>query len=115
MQTYLLVCDLKDEPEAIQAYVDCHKSVSPEIIESIRAAGILQMSIYRWRNRLSMILVGDENFSFEKKAKLDSVNPKVQEWEAFLGQYQTNLPGTPPNWRWAITERIFEFDAKAVV
>lgn len=115
MQTFLLICDLKDEPEAIEAYVECHKSVSPAILESIRVAGIMEMSIYRWRNRLCMILVGDENFSFEKKAELDSTNPKVQEWEAFLSQYQTNLPGTPANWRWAVTERIFEFDANSGV
>lgn len=112
MQTFVLICDLKDEPEAIQAYVECHKSVSTEIIESIRVAGIVQMSIHRWRNRLTMILVGDEDFSFEKKAVLDSNNPKVQEWEAFLSQYQTNLPGTPPNWRWAMTERIFKYNAE---
>lgn len=59
-----------------------------------------------------MILVGDENFTFERKAALDHANPKVQEWETFLGQYQTNLPGTPPNWRWAITEKIFDFAAE---
>lgn len=35
MQTFLLICDLKDEQEAIQAYVECHKAVAPEIIESI--------------------------------------------------------------------------------
>lgn len=109
MKTFLLICELKNGPEAIQAYIDCHKAVAPEILESIRVAGVLQMSIYRWRNRLSMILVGDDNFSFERKAALDNANPKVQEWEAFLGQYQTNLPGTPANWRWALTEKIFEF------
>ncbi|MBB6325336.1 L-rhamnose mutarotase [Algoriphagus iocasae] len=108
-QTFVLICDLKNEEETIQAYVECHKAVVPEIIESIRVAGVLQMSIYRWQNRLTMILVGDEEFSFEKKAKLDESNPKVQEWETFLGQYQTNLPGTPPNWRWALTEKIFDF------
>src|SRR5690606_33008525 len=98
-QTFVLICDLKDDEEAIQAYVECHKAVAPEIIDSIRVAGILQMSIYRWRHRLSMILVGDENFNFEKKATLDNANEKVQEWETFLSQYQTNLPGTPDNWR----------------
>ncbi len=111
MNTYVLICDLKDELEAIQAYEECHKAVAPEILESIRVAGVLEMSIYRWRNRLSMILLGDDNFSFERKAALDNANPKVQEWEAFLGQFQTNLPGTPPNWRWALTEKIFEFKA----
>ena len=109
MQTFLLVCDLKNEPEAIQAYVQCHRHVDPVILDSIRDAGILEMSIYRWSNRLSMVLHTSDDFSFEKKAKLDLANPKVQEWEAFLGQYQTNLPGTPPNWRWALTEKIFSF------
>jgi L-rhamnose mutarotase len=56
-----------------------------------------------------MILVAEDDFSFEKKAAMDLSNPKVQEWETFLGQYQTNLPGTPPNWRWALCEKIFEF------
>ncbi|AMQ57369.1 L-rhamnose mutarotase [Algoriphagus sanaruensis] len=109
MQAFLLICDLKDEPEAIQAYVECHKTVAPEILESIRVAGVIRMSIYRWRNRLSMILEAEDDFSFEKKAKLDNANPKVQEWEAFLGQFKTNLPGTPANWRWALCEKIFEF------
>ncbi|MCS5490011.1 L-rhamnose mutarotase [Algoriphagus limi] len=111
MQTFVLICDLKDEPEAIEAYVACHQAVSPEILESIQVAGILEMSIYRWQNRLTMVMKTDDGFTFEKKARLDNANPKVQEWEAFVGQYQTNLPGTPPNWRWALMERIFEFKA----
>jgi L-rhamnose mutarotase len=110
-QTFVLICDLKDEEEAILAYEKCHESIHPAILESIRVAGILQMSIYRWRNRLSMILVGDEDFSFEKKAGMDNANAKVQEWEAFLGQFQTNLPGTPPNWRWQVMKPVFEFIA----
>ncbi|RAI83660.1 L-rhamnose mutarotase [Algoriphagus yeomjeoni] len=110
-QTFILICDLRDDEEAIQAYVECHKAVAPEILESIRVAGIVQMSIYRWQNRLTMILVGDEDFTFEKKAALDNANEKVQEWESFLGQYQTNLPGTPDNWRWQLMEKIFDFKA----
>lgn len=110
-QTFVLICDLKDDEEAIQAYVECHEAVDPAIIQSLHDSGILQMSIYRWQNRLTMILVGDEHFSFSKKAKLDNANKKVQEWEAFLGQYQTNLPGTPDNWRWQLMSPIFEFKA----
>lgn len=110
-QTFVLICDLKDEEEAIHAYTECHKSIHPAIIQSLHDSGILQMSIYRWHNRLSMILVGDENFTFEKKAALDNANEKVQEWEAFLGQYQTNLPRTPDNWRWQLMEKIFDFKA----
>jgi L-fuconolactonase len=40
------------------------KQVDPAILESIRVAGILEMSIYRWEQRLSMILVTTDDFSF---------------------------------------------------
>ncbi|MFC5624051.1 L-rhamnose mutarotase [Algoriphagus winogradskyi] len=110
-QTYILICDLKDTEEAKLGYDECHKAVAPEIIESIREAGVLQMTIYRWENRLTMILVADEEFSFEKKAKMDLANPHVQEWEKFLSNYQTNLPGTPENWRWAPMDKVFDFHA----
>ena len=110
-KTFVLICDLKDDEEAILAYEECHKTVHPDIIASLHDSGILKMSIYRWQNRLTMILVGDENFSFEKKAELDNANEKVQEWEDFLGQYQTNLPGTPDNWRWQLMDKIFNFKA----
>lgn len=110
-QTFILICDLKDDEEAILAYDEVHKNVSPAIIQSLHDSGILGMSIYRWRNRLTMILTADEEFTFEKKAALDLANPKVQEWEAFLGQYQTNLPGTPDNWRWQLMTQVFDFQA----
>ena len=109
MTRYCLALDLKEDPTLIAAYEDYHASVWPEIIASIKEAGIKALEIYRVANRLFMIIEAGDDFSFEKKAALDMANPKVQEWEAFLGQYQTNLPGTPPNWRWALTEKIFSF------
>ncbi len=109
MKTYALICDLKDDAEAIDAYVECHKAVDPEILASLHTAGIVEMKIYQWRNRLTMTLVGDENFTFGKKAELDQANPRVQEWEAFLGKFQVNLPGTPDTWRWQVMNPIFEY------
>ena len=109
MKTFLLICDLKDEPEAIEAYDKCHQAVPEPILESIQESGILEMNIFRWKNRLSMTLITKDDFSFEKKEQLDLANPKVQEWESFVGQYQQNLPGTPPHWKWAICENIFDF------
>ena len=111
MTRYCLALDLKDDPKLIAAYEEYHASVWPEIIASIKEADIKALEIYRVANRLFMIIEADDDFSFEKKAALDLANPKVQEWEAFLGQYQTNLPGTPPNWRWALTEKIFSFSS----
>jgi len=41
------------------------------------------MEIYRIENRLFMIEV-NEDFSFEKKNKMDENNTRVQDWEVLM-------------------------------
>ncbi|MFL5811251.1 MAG: L-rhamnose mutarotase, partial [Flavisolibacter sp.] len=56
MKRYCLALDLKNDPQLILQYEDYHKKVWPEIIDSIRDAGIESMQIYRYANRLFMIM-----------------------------------------------------------
>ncbi len=107
MQRFCLTLDLKPDPELIAAYEAYHKAVWPEIIESIRAAGIIQLEIYRRESRLFMILEADDDFSFDKKSEMDAQNPKVQEWEALMWKYQQALPSSKPGEKWVIMSRIF--------
>ena len=80
MKRYCLALDLKDDPELIAEYEAYHKNVWPEIIESIKRSGIEVLDIYRTGNRMFMIIEANDDFSFERKAKMDADNPKVQEW-----------------------------------
>ncbi len=107
---YCLALDLKNDGEAIAAYDRYHKAVWPEVLQSIKAAGIISMEIYRYSNRLFMIMDVDETFSFERKAAADEANSKVQEWEALMATFQQVLPGTDPDdkWRWKRMEKVFE-------
>ena len=107
MQRHCLALDLKPDPESIAEYEAFHRAVWPEIIESIRAAGIRQMEIYRCGARLFMILEADDDFSFEKKARMDAQNPKVQEWEALMWKYQEALPAARPGEKWIPMSKIF--------
>lgn len=107
MQRFCLTLDLKPDPELIAAYEAYHKAVWPEIIESIRAAGIIQLEIYRRESRLFMILEADDDFSFDKKSEMDAQNPKVQEWEALMWKYQQALPSSKPGEKWLLMSRIF--------
>jgi L-rhamnose mutarotase len=83
--------------------------VWPEVLQSIRDAGIRNMEIYRYANRLFMIMDVDETFSFERKAAADEANEKVQEWETLMSNFQQVLPGTDPNdkWRWKKMDKVF--------
>jgi L-rhamnose mutarotase len=100
--------DLKPDSALIAEYEAYHRAVWPEMLKSIRDAGIESLEIYRVENRLFMILEAEADFSFEKKGAMDAANPKVQEWETLMWRYQQALPGTKPGEKWRVMEKIFE-------
>ena len=108
MKRYCLALDLKEDPKLISEYENYHKNVWPEIIESIKGSGIEVLDIYRTGNRMFMIIEANDDFSFEKKTKMDSVNPKVQEWETLMWEFQQALPWAKPGEKWLFMEKIFE-------
>lgn len=110
MKRYCLALDLKNDGMLIREYEEYHKKVWPEILQSIKDAGIRQMEIYRTNNRLFMIMETEDNFSFEKKAAMDGANQKVQEWENLMWKYQQALPGSKPGEKWRLMEKIFSLD-----
>lgn len=107
MKTYCYTLDLKDDPALIAEYERYHEAVWPEILESITASGIRHMTIYRWSNRLCMIMETEDNFDPTEKARRDAANPKVQEWETLMWNYQQALPGVEPGTKWVEMEPIF--------
>lgn len=108
MKRYCLALDLKDDDELIAEYERLHQQVKPEIISSIVSAGITVMDIYRFGNRLFMIMETDDDFSFDRKDAMDASNPFVQEWENHVWKYQQALPGAKPGEKWVLMNQIFE-------
>lgn len=108
MDRYCLALDLKNDPALIAEYEVWHQEVWPEIIESIRSEGIESMQLYRFSNRLFMIMEVNEEFSFEKKGAADAGNVKVQEWEELMWKYQQAIPGSKPGEKWVLMNKIFE-------
>jgi L-rhamnose mutarotase len=106
-QKYCLALDLYDDAQLIAQYEEWHKNVWPEILETISSAGIEQMEIYRISNRLFMIIEVNEQFSFEAKSQADASNPKVQEWETLLWQFQKPFPFAKPGEKWMLMSKIF--------
>jgi len=107
---HCLTLDLKNDPTSIAAYKEYHRKIWPEITESIKSGGILDMEIYLLGTRLFMIMEVDEGFSFEKKVESDRKNPKVQEWETLMWTFQQALPGALPDEKWLLMERIFKLE-----
>lgn len=107
MKRYCLTLDLKDDPKLIRQYEEHHKAVWPEIVQSIKSAGIEAMEIYRTGTRLFMTMDVNDEFTFENKAEADKANAKVEEWEKLMWEYQQPLPGAKQGEKWILMEKIF--------
>ncbi|MGB7394234.1 MAG: L-rhamnose mutarotase [Pricia sp.] len=103
-------CDLKDNPELIEEYKKYHTegNVWPEVVKSIEDAGIVDLQIFLTGNRMFMIMDVDETFDPEKKAKMDAANPKVQEWEDLMWNYQQALPWAEKGQKWIPMGKVFQ-------
>ena len=107
---YCLALDLKNGPKLIAEYKRYHEKIWPEITRSIKDSGIEYLEIYLLGTRLFMIMEVNDSFSFEAKAKADRSNPKVQEWEELMWNFQQPLPQAKPGEKWLLMEKIFELE-----
>jgi L-rhamnose mutarotase len=110
MTRYCFALDLVDDPALIEEYEQLHKPQNawPENIAGIKAAGIIDMQIFRTGNRMIMIMDTDDSFSFERKALLDAANPRLQEWEELMWKFQLALPWAKPGEKWLLMNKIFQ-------
>ncbi|WP_166333597.1 L-rhamnose mutarotase [Sphingobacterium chungjuense] len=108
MTRHVLALDLVDQADLIEEYESYHRAIWPEIEESILSAGVHQMAIYRFGNRLMMLMDVGDDFSFERKADADAKNERVQEWEKLMWKYQQALPGAKAGEKWVLMDKIFE-------
>lgn len=110
MKKHCFALDLVNDTKRIEAYKVYHQNVWPEIIKSIKDAGIENLEIYCIGNRLFMIMEVDAFFSFEKKNKMDENNLKVSEWEELMWKYQQALPTAKKGEKWLLMEKIFQLN-----
>jgi len=101
--------DLRDDATAIAEYENWHRPgvVWPEIVASIRVAGIEDMEIFRTGNRLVMVMQVPDGYDGAAKQAADAVDPRVQAWEQLMDGYQQRLPWAKPGEKWVAMRGIF--------
>jgi L-rhamnose mutarotase len=104
----VLAVDLKDDPAGIATYVEYHQRVFPEVLASLRQAGIRELDIYLLGRRLVMIVETDGSDVGECFARhRGSAAPRVIEWEALMKSLQEPPPGSAPDEWWAEMRPVF--------
>ena len=104
---FCLALDLRNDEHIIAEYDRYHRAVWPEILQSLRDAGIDDMEIYRIENRLFMIIDVTESFTFEAKQAADLRSEIVQKWETLMGNFQQPLRSAKPGEKWLRMTRVF--------
>ena len=107
MTRYCFALDLIDDAALIAEYEAMHREVWPQVIASIKNAGIETLEIYRTGNRLFMIMDTRDGFSLEEKAQADRQDETIQEWERLMWKYQQALPKSQPGEKWVLMQKIF--------
>ena len=110
----VLAVDLKDDDTVIETYKEHHRRVWPEVLASLRQAGIREMDIYLLGNRLVMIVETVERdvrrcFAAHHRA----ADPQVAEWEALMRSLQTPPPGAASGEWWTAMEPVFTLNLAA--
>lgn len=113
MQRFVLTLKMRPDPALLAEYLQIHQAVWPEVLESIRAAGVTGMQIFRDGYRMVMIMETTDDFTMERKAAMDRGNPVVMRWEAAMAKYQQSEEGADASAKWLPMEMIFDLQANA--
>jgi L-rhamnose mutarotase len=109
MQQLYFALDVRDDPALIAQYERWHRPdrIWPEIIESLRAAGVNELQILRCGNRLVMVIEASAEFSITKLTTLQTANPRVREWEELMWRFQLPLPFAKVGEKWVPMTSVF--------
>jgi L-rhamnose mutarotase len=104
-----LALDLVDDPALIAAYEHYHRpdQIWPDIPAGIRAAGILDMQIYRLGNHLFMIAETADGVDLDAAFRDVGTYPRQPEWAALMAGFQQRLPEAQPGEHWAKMKPVF--------
>ncbi|WP_116124921.1 L-rhamnose mutarotase [Lewinella sp. IMCC34183] len=110
MPRQYFLCDLRDDAAAQSAYRRYHAAgaVWPEVLRSIRGAGITGLEIHLAGNRLLMVMETDASYDAAARAERDAADPVVQRWENLMDTFQQRLPFATDGEKWVPMERIFD-------
>src|SRR5262245_17524421 len=113
MTRHVLTIDLRDDPAAIAAYREHHQRVWPEVVASLRDAGVERMDIHILGRRLVMIVELADGADYHRVFASHSASSlRVAEWERLMKSLQQPAPGTPPGEWWAVMEPLFSLNGR---
>lgn len=100
-----LVATIRDEPGAVEAYVQAHQAVWPSVLEDARTAGVRLTCIFRDSRSLFMYMEAAPGFHVDAFAAALS-NPLTLEWQRQMDLLLEDQVGAAPGLKWRRLEPV---------
>jgi L-rhamnose mutarotase len=107
-KSYAMALDLKDDPKLIEEYVEYHRAVWPEALDSLRSLGVEKAKIFLLGRRLFMYVEVPDDFDFPADLARYTEVPRAREWDEFMRGFQEKVPGAQPDEWWAQMEQVWD-------
>ena len=109
VKRFVQTMELRDDPELIALYRKAHSEEEcwKEIVEGIRAVGILEMELYILGTRLVMIVDAPADFNWDEAMSRLATLPRQAEWEQYVARFQKCAEGQRSDEKWQMMERMF--------
>ena len=94
------VQDLADDPVVFVAYDEAHRPgrTPPAVLDAQRRHGILDLEIFRYANRLVMIMTVADDFDPEGLDRESAVVPDLIDWHRRMGLLQRRPGKAEQDW-----------------
>lgn len=108
MKRFVQALDLREAPGVVDAYVEHHARVWPEVEASLRRIGIERMDIYLLGRRLVMVMDTVDTFDPDAAFVTHLADPKCREWEELMKTFQQRVPGARDREWWAEMIQVYQ-------
>jgi L-rhamnose mutarotase len=100
-----LTATIRDDPGAVERYVEAHTEVWPSVLADARAAGVRLSAIFRDGRRLFMFVEADPGFDLDAYGSQLS-SPMTLEWQRQMNALLDDQPGSLPGLKWRPLEDV---------
>ena len=107
-KSYAMALDLKDDASLIERYIEHHRAVWPEALDSLNRLGIEKMKIFLLGRRLFMYVEVPDEFDFPADLAQYTEEPRAGEWDEFMRGFQEKVPGAMPDEWWGQMEQVWD-------
>jgi L-rhamnose mutarotase len=109
----VMTTELVNDEGIIMIYDSLHakNNVWPALKKANQASGIEEIKIYRYGNRLTMMVMISEDTDLKKMDSLYvAADERVKEWGKMMNNFQRSLPGVDSTQKWVEMKLIHHYE-----